>query len=72
MLSDDAKFFLYMAGIMIAFLLAVGLVAYWIDSAACHGKWKGSQMESKYGFVQGCRIKTKDGHWIPAENYREL
>jgi hypothetical protein len=72
MLSDDAKFFLSMGAIIVAVLLAIGLIGYWVSAAECKGKWRGSQMESKYGFVQGCRIKTKDGHWIPSENYREL
>lgn len=72
MLSHDTKEFLTFA--IIALLVAavvVGLM-YFAASAKCSRQWENSGFPSEYRAFQGCRIKLKDGRWIPAQNYREL
>lgn len=38
----------------------------------CGQRWADSGMEYQYSWGGGCRIKTLDGVWIPAENFREI
>lgn len=61
---------------IILWLLAVVLVfgiMIPFEASACHSKWSGNPaiLESSYGPIKGCMIRTKDG-WIPSENYRVL
>lgn len=58
-------------GVFILFLL-VCAIGVWLESASCHAKFAGSNLESRWGLMSGCRVKDPKQGWVPAENYRVL
>ena len=40
-------------------------------SYACHARWSSSGMQPRYGWWAGCQVYTKEGLWIPEQNYIE-
>jgi hypothetical protein len=56
-----------------AVVLILGLLGLlWLAPVQCHSQWDNSGMEVSWGIVKGCMVKTKDGKWIPADNYRNI
>jgi hypothetical protein len=69
---DDDKEALIALGASFVFLALLLGGLYWANKVKCQRQWEGSGMPSEFRAFQGCRIKLKDGRWIPAQNYREL
>lgn len=49
-------------------LIAFGLNA--LQKMECRRVGEVMERESRYGFVEGCFLKTPDGKWIPADAFR--
>lgn len=43
-----------------------------LGKLSCHSRWQASGMESDYGVMKGCVVKTLDGRWVPEDVYREI
>ncbi len=43
---------------------------YYLNDTECRAQWKNSSFQSRYSIVNGCQIKTQDGLWIQAPNYK--
>jgi hypothetical protein len=63
------------AGIVFSTILFMAVLL-WVlvavEHIKCDNEWNDSGFQSDYKVFQGCKIKLKDGRWIPAKNYREL
>lgn len=57
--------------IVVAISAALLSLAVWGEVATCHGKWRDSGMDSRFGFPEGCMVRLRDGRWIPQAAYRE-
>ena len=50
---------------------ALALIGYCIFSPIqCAARWRG--METSWGPIQGCLVKTKSGEWVPDDRIREV
>lgn len=56
-----------MAICLVGIAAAIGIA---VNSYKCHSRWSDSGMETSFGPVKGCQIKSHD-RWIPEESYRE-
>lgn len=59
---------LVFAVLSIGGLLGIG---FWADSASCSARWNASGLETQWGVMSGCVVKTPKG-WMPEANYRVL
>lgn len=46
--------------------------AVWLDILSCHARWSGSGLASKWGVLEGCRVRDPILGWIPENNYRSM
>lgn len=64
---DDETPPLSVSLILLAILIPL---LWWLASARCEARWRG--METSWGIVQGCLVKTKAGEWIPDDRIRDI
>jgi len=70
-MSDFAENFIlpiFVAAVVIG-SICIGLE---ISSLQCHAEWENSGLAIDWSPLKGCLIKTSEGHWIPAQRYREF
>lgn len=56
-------------GVLIG-LLILGYMA--LSSVTCSARWKGSELKTDWGPIQGCRVQLPDGRWMPEDRVREI
>lgn len=57
--------------VLVAILVLVLPIAAWLASYKCSAQWSESGLQSKWQLGSGCRVKTPDGRWLPADRVRE-
>lgn len=73
-MDDFIGFLGFMAGMLaLSLVLIVPTVGFamWADSASCQSKANAMHVRHTWGWLQGCVIETRPGHWIPLENFRD-
>lgn len=45
--------------------------AMWLDMASCHSRWRAAGIETSWGPLQQCVIKTETG-WVPERVFRDV
>ncbi len=58
--------------VMIVIIAAFFGVAIALDSAGCKARFEGSEIQSRYSVLGGCRVHDPKFGWIPADNFRSL
>lgn len=60
---------------VVAAVLFLGATTYalvWKQQSACYGRFADSNLEAKWGWPEGCRVRVPGHGWLPADNYRVL
>lgn len=52
-----------------AFFSAMIGLAMWGDSYSCSSRWSQSRIETSWGPMQGCLIKSKSGVFVPEQSF---
>jgi hypothetical protein len=44
----------------------------WLAAASCHSRWRAAGIETSWGPLQECVIRTRSGEWLPEAAYRDV
>lgn len=53
-------------------MAALGLGCVWLESAGCASRWEKSGLQSSWGPLKGCQVKSWKGNWIPEDSIRDV
>lgn len=70
--DDDMLTTLFAAAISGAIIMVVVLANWGFRYAACSARWADSGLQSSWGPLTGCRVRTQAGQWIPEGAVRQL
>lgn len=68
-MSEDTKFTVLVVVFISSVIGAVLLAAFSLDWVGCSHRWERAGLESSYGPLQGCMVKTPTGIWMPERQY---
>jgi hypothetical protein len=69
---DDIKLLGEILGGMMVLFGVLFVIAIFADRASCHASFRGSALQTRYGVMSGCQVKSPNAGWIPADNYRSI